>query len=414
MRELKNNADGEYLKTIKSTNRYWVNMADGKKYLDIQSGNSAYTFGYGRDDIVKAMSDKMLQNAFVRGNNGETDSDIDEMVSFILGESRMSSMSWAISGTSAVECAIHMNDTYWKLKDPKRKLIVSCSPGYHGTSFLMRCLANPYNIEFPIDRLRCIKAPSWKTLDERNLAEEQALGLLEKRFTKFNDSNLIGAFIMETCPWMDGILPYSKRWWDGVKYLCNTHNINFITDDVAVCWGKSLSYFGFSTAGYGVQPDITACGKSLSAGYAPIGFAACNARIAEVLSSNEWGWGHTWQPYMAGIGAMKKVRELIQTGNLFKTGKDVVSKLNELAVDLSNKGYITGYRQQGLFLALDCKDKTTGVMNKLIRAGMISSTQQDNSIKIIANFIADDEYFNELKARLYEFFSPLQGRLNKV
>ena len=405
MRELKNSSDGELQKTIINTDRYWVNMTDGKQYLDIQSGNSAYTLGYGRADIIKAMGDKMLQNAFVRGNTGETDPDIEEMVLFILSESKFSAMSWAISGTSAVECAIHMNDTYWKLKDPKRKLIVSCSPGYHGTSYLTRCMANPYNIEFPSDRLRCIKAPNWKTIQEREIEEGKALVLLEKRFTKFDDSNQVGAFIMETCPWMDGILPYSKNWWEQVKFLCDKYNINFITDDVAVCWGKSLSYFGFSTAGYGIQPDITACGKSLSAGYAPIGFAACNARIAEVLSSHEWGWGHTWQPYMAGIGAMKKVNQIIKDNGLFHTGKQVVNKLNDLAIDLSNKGYITGYKQQGLFLSLDCKDTVRGVMGKLIQSGMISTTQQDNTVKIIANLIADDEYFNELKIRLYEFFS---------
>jgi acetylornithine/succinyldiaminopimelate/putrescine aminotransferase len=108
---------------------------------------------------------------------------------------------------------------------------------------------------------------------------------------------------------------------------------------------------------------------------------------------------------MAGIGAMKKVNQIIKDNGLFHTGKQVVNKLNDLAIDLANKGYITSYKQQGLFLSLDCKDKVRGVMGKLIQSGMISTTQQDNTVKIIANLIADDEYFSELKTRLYEFFS---------
>lgn len=405
MYELRNSADGELPKIVTNTHRYWVEMNDGKKYLDIQSGNSAFTLGYGHTEIVKAMADKITSVGFIRGNTGESDTDTQEMVHFVLSESRMSVMSWAISGTSAVECAIMMNDSYWKQVNPKKHLIVSCTPGYHGTSYLTRAMASPYKVDFPSDRLRCIRAPKWNTIEEREVEEERALAELEKRFTKFDDSSNVGAFIMETCPWMDGILPYSKRWWEGVRYLCTKYNINFITDDVAVCWGKSLSYFGYSTAGYNIQPDIIACGKSLSAGYAPIGFAAGNSRIGEILSTQEWGWGHTWQPYMAGIGAMKKVKQIIQDNGLFHVAKRTVIRLDEIAKDLLNQGYVKSYRQQGLFLELDCKNPTVGVMGKLVRSGMLSTTSQNNSVRIIANLIADDEYFNELKTRLNDFFS---------
>jgi adenosylmethionine-8-amino-7-oxononanoate aminotransferase len=405
MYELRNSADGEIEKIVKNTYRYWVEMNDGKKYLDIQSGNSAFILGYGNTEIIKAMADKIFSVSFLRGNTGETDVDTQELVSFVLSESRMSVMSWAISGTSAVECAIMMNDSYWKQVNAKKHLIVSCSPGYHGTSYLTRCMANPYSIEFPSDRLRCIRAPKWRNIEERADEEQRAIIELERRLSKFDDSSNVGAFIMETCPWMNGILPYSRWWWNSVRSICDKYKINFITDDVAVCWGKSLSYFGYSTAGYNIQPDIIACGKSLSAGYAPIGFAVGNARIGEVLSTQEWGWGHTWQPYMAGIGAMKKVKEIISNNGLFHIAKNTVIRLEEIAKDLYNQGYLNCYRQEGLFLELDSKKPILGVMGKLIRSGMLSTTTQDSSVRIIANLIADDEYFRELKARLNDFFS---------
>ena len=97
MYELRNSADGELPKIVTNTHRYWVEMNDGKKYLDIQSGNSAFTLGYGHTEIVKAMADKITSVGFIRGNTGETDTDTQEMVHFVLSESRMSVMSWAIS-----------------------------------------------------------------------------------------------------------------------------------------------------------------------------------------------------------------------------------------------------------------------------------------------------------------------------
>ena len=175
MYELRNSADGELPKIVTNTHRYWVEMNDGKKYLDIQSGNSAFTLGYGHTEIVKAMADKITSVGFIRGNTGETDTDTQEMVHFVLSESRMSVMSWAISGTSAVECAIMMNDSYWKQVNPKKHLIVSCTPGYHGTSYLTRAMASPYTVDFPSDRLRCIRAPKWNTIEEREVEEERAV-----------------------------------------------------------------------------------------------------------------------------------------------------------------------------------------------------------------------------------------------
>jgi acetylornithine/succinyldiaminopimelate/putrescine aminotransferase len=108
---------------------------------------------------------------------------------------------------------------------------------------------------------------------------------------------------------------------------------------------------------------------------------------------------------MAGIGAMKKVKEIISNNGLFHIAKNTVIRLEEIAKDLYNQGYLNCYRQEGLFLELDSKKPILGVMGKLIRSGMLSTTTQDSSVRIIANLIADDEYFRELKARLNDFFS---------
>jgi len=406
MYELRNSSDGEIEKTIVKTYDYWVETSDGTKYLDIQSGNSAYMLGYNNQEVINAISDKLKTIAFLRGNTGETDKDTSELVSFILSESGMNALSWAISGSSAVECAININDTYWKFMDPVRNLIVSFTPSYHGTTYFTRALANPLNIEFPSDRIRGVKAPVWKNIDERESVEEESLTLLKKRLTKFSDSNNIGAIIMETVPWMHNILPYSLNWWLQIRKLCNEFKINFITDDVAVCFGKSLSYFGYTTAGFNIQPDIIACGKATTAGYAPLGFAVCNERIGTYLKSKEWEWGHTWQPYTAGIAAMKKTIEIIKRDSLFTKGDKIAMRLNELGKDMVAAGYSTGYRASGLFLAIDLKRNfSNSTIGRLLRSGMISTTQHPQSIKIIAPLIADDLYFNELRARLKDFLS---------
>jgi adenosylmethionine-8-amino-7-oxononanoate aminotransferase len=403
MYELRNISHGEIEKTVVKTDRYWIVMSDGTKLLDMQSGNSAYTLGYNNTEIIEAMNDKLKNVTFIRGNTGETEADTKAMAQFAMNAGKFDVLAWAISGSSAVEAAIHMNDLYWKRVNPEKELIITMAPGYHGTTHLTRAMGNPYAMEFPHNRIRSVNAPTWQFYTEREKAEKTSLELLVKRFER--DSKTIGAFVMETCPWIHGILPYSENWWKTVRELCTRYNINMITDDVAICWGKSLSYFGYSTAGYNIKPDITAIGKALTAGYAPHGAALGNERIGSVLKVNEWEWGHTWQPNMAGIGAMKKVKEIIERDNLFEKGKNIVEKLTLIGEELKADGFVTNMRASGLFLALDTK---VGLgfqsISNFVKAGLTATTTQTGAIKIICNLLADDEYFFELRKRLRVFF----------
>lgn len=398
--ELRAWTPGELDKTVIKTEKYWVHYKDNPKILDMQAGNSAYILGYGNREVTEAMNEQINEIAFVRGNRGETCELSMEMGELLCSTGNWEAYSWAVTGTSAMEAAISMNDVYWKKVNKHRTSIVTFTPGYHGTSWLTKAMGLPMLSESPPERLIHVNSPIWKKEEERAAAEAASLEHLNKQLDR--NEGTVGAIVMETTPWFNGILPWSENWWRTIRKICNEKNILMITDDVAVCWGKGGGYHGYTVAGYGVQPDISALGKSLSAGYTPLGAAVCNDMVARVLKSLSWEFGHTHQPNMCGVAAMKKVNEIIVRDKLFERIPEIEAKMDNIAKVMMDEGYIQSYRRGGLFMALDT-DKVTSIAN-FVKAGLGATTTNAGAIKVIAPLIADDEYFDVMERRLSRFF----------
>lgn len=396
--ELRAWTPGELEKIVVKTEGYWVEYKDGKRILDMQSGNSAYILGYGNEEVIEAMNEQIRSVAFVRGNRGETAEICQEMAQLVCETGGFDVMSWAVTGSSAVEAAIAMNDTYWKRQKIERPYIISFTPGYHGTTHLTKAMGLPHLQEFGLERVLTCEAPRWMEEKDRAVEEDKSLKHLERLVERHKDK--IGCIVMESCPWYQGILPWSENWWKTIRAICDKNDILMITDDVAVCWGKALHYHGYQV--HGIQPDISALGKSLSAGYTPLGAAVGNAKVGAVLRKNEWEFGHTWQPNMMGIAAMKAVNNIIVREKLFEKAVGFSEKFKAIAESLKAQGYIKSYRHQGLFLAIDTDAYTT--INNLVNAGLGATTAQMGTIKIIGNLVADDEYFAEMEKRLTVFF----------
>ena len=121
------------------------------------------------------------------------------------------------------------------------------------------------------------------------------------------------------------------------------------------------------------------------------------------MKTQDWEFGHTWQPTMTGISAMNAVNNIIVRENLFELCKPIEDSLRFFAEDCLDRKYITGYRVSDLFLSLDVKEELDP--KALIQSGLALSKTRDKSVRIVANFLADQEFFDEMQKRLFDFFS---------
>lgn len=380
MTELKQWSELEKHKTVTKTSGYWVHY-NNEKHIDIQSGNSAYVLGYSDDEVLNAMRENSI--TFLRGNSGESAESNEELIRTICSKGNWASLAWAVSGSDAVEAMIAMNDYYWQYKGQNKNKIICFDPGFHGTTMIAKHLRGEYSY---FNRALIVQAPSWKTYDNRQQEEQRALDQV-KMYLRTNSD--VGCIMMESIPWIGDITPYSENWWKSVRFLCDKYDVLMLVDDVAVCWGKNGTMFGWQP--YDVQPDISALGKALTAGYSPLGAAVCNEKVKDVLSTRSWEHGHTWAPNMQGVAASLVATKKIEV--LLSRVPYIKQQLEYIAQDLD-----LNYRGSGLFMCMDTPKNIT--LGQLSSAGLAATIPGINCVKVAAPLIADDEYFYELKTRL--------------
>lgn len=355
-----------------------MEYTSGEKLLDLQAGNSAYLFGYNNQYIIDSIADATKDLSFIRGNRGETSSSTVVVSQHICETGGFDKMSYAVSGSSAVEAALAMASYY-----NDREKIVALYPAYHGTTRFTKALAGQVN------------DPNIEYIEKQS--EAYILHNLKNKCAKGD----VLAFVMETCSWVSGVHKFSTEFWQSVRNICDRYDTLMITDDVAMCWFRYTNDY-HSWKLHGVQPDITAIGKALSGGYFPIGAAACTKKVSDKIDS--WQFGHTWHPSIGGVAAIKAVTTLLEQGDWKNKWHSVVDRFTEICDDLLMNGVIDGYRQAGLFVTLDTP--YTFTTQEFVDNGLLLNEvpASPGSLKLIGSLACDDEFFDTLEERLFDMF----------
>jgi adenosylmethionine-8-amino-7-oxononanoate aminotransferase len=376
--EIKYWSPGEQEKTVTRTHGYWVEYSNGETHLDIQCGNMAYILGYANQPIADAVADNSVN--FIRGNTGETAEPNDQLVREICESGNWAAVTWAVSGSDAVEAAIAMNDSYWSARGESRDKILSFSMSYHGTTMLAKHLRG----EYPgLGRTVLVNSPNWQYAYQQHGQEQLTLNKIRAQLKQHPD---IGCVVLETVSWAVSMAPYSTEFWHSLRDTCTEHDVLMIVDDVAFCWGTNGTMFGYES--YGIQPDICAIGKSLTGGYSPLGAAVCTESVRKTLNIQNWNHGHTWQPNMAGVAAALSATQQIQS--LLHHVPEIERRLKTIAdeLGLNSRGANT-YRTYDFAREITLSD--------LNNVGFAASLPGHRSAKVFAPLTADDQYFDRLK-----------------
>ena len=380
--EIKFWSPGEREKTVTHTQGSWIHYSNGQRCLDVQCGNMAYILGYQNNEIATAVANNPVN--FIRGNTGETSADNNKLVKLICELGQWAALTWAVSGSDAVEAAMAMNDTYWQTRGLKKHKILSFAGSYHGTTMLAKHLRGQYEY---LNRSVLVPSPSWQYQYQQNGQEKLTLNRVQKTLKENPD---IGCLIMETVSWAQHMAPHSTEYWQSLRDICTEHDVLMIVDDVAFCWGTNGTMFGYES--YGIQPDICTIGKSLTNGYSPLGAACCNQKVLAQIDIQNWSHGHTWQPNMSGVAAALSATQQIQT--LLPQATTIHQRLADIAAELD-----LNCRGANTFMSFDF-DRVISFEELYKHAKFSAALWGDNSVKVFAPLTADDEYFDALRAGL--------------
>lgn len=359
---------------IESGDGVHITDVDGRRFIDCQGGLWCVNAGYGRKEIVEAVTKQMEKLAYYSlfpGSSNAPSIELSQKLIEITAEEGMAKVSFGLGGSDAVESALKIARQYWKLEGLGEKYkFISLYNGYHGLNFggMSACggIAWRSSYEPLMPGFIQVEGPHLYrnpfTNDPEELAEICAQ--IMERQIETQGAHTVAAIIAEPIQGAGGVIVPPGSYWPRLRQIADKYNVLLIADEVITGLGRSGSLFG--SRGWGVKPDIMCLAKGISSGYVPLSATLVNARVAKAWE-NDAGFtsvymhGYTYSGHPVSCAAGLAAIDLVLKENLAENARVVGDYFKERLLELKGKHRAIGdVRGKGLMIAVELvKDRAT-------------------------------------------------------
>ncbi len=333
----------------------------GKSYLDAAGGVGSMCLGYSEQRLVDVLAAQAEELPFAHTaffNNAPLEALAEEL----LGHAPQSLTHVCIlsTGSDAVEAALKMARQYAvESGNPERHRIIARRQSYHGATLgtlsvgyheSRRAIYQP--LLLPIEHVSPCYAYRERAGDEddfeygRRLAqelEETILRLGEDTVLAFLGETVVGATL--------GAVAAVPGYWKAIREVCDRYGVLLILDEVMCGVGRTGSFFAFEQEG--IEPDIVTLGKSLSAGYQPIGAVIASQDIGYTLSSG-FQHGQTFMGHPLTCAVAHRTLEILRDDGLLELARTQGELLGQdLHAALDDHPLVGDVRGRGMFWGIE-------------------------------------------------------------
>lgn len=357
--------------------------ADGKKYLDFGAGIAVFALGYNDEEYsnaLKAQIDKLIHTSNLFYNIPAA-----KAAEKLVKASGLNKAFFTNSGTEAIEGAIKVARRYAYNKDKNTNHeIIAMNHSFHGRSLGALSVTGNAKYQEPFKPL---------------------IGGI--KFAEFNDLDSVKAqmngktcaVIMETVQGEGGIYPAEPEFLQGVKKLCEEHDVLLILDEIQCGMGRCGSMFAWQE--YGVEPDVMTCAKALGCGV-PVGAFVLNEKTAKAsLTAGDHGTTYGGNPF--ACAAVDKVFDIFEERDIIGHVQEISKYLEEKLDALTQASEVfTGRRGKGLMQGLVVRDgvKPGDIAGKALDNGLIVITAGNNVIRLVPPLIITRTHVDEMIEKL--------------
>jgi adenosylmethionine-8-amino-7-oxononanoate aminotransferase len=304
-----------------------VRAVDGREYIDGLAGVFTVSLGHGNRAIIDAITKQLNTVAFAPPLHGTNPVAIElakELIEFAppgIGAVKLLS-----GGSEATEAAMKIARQYHVNRGNARKYKIIAKYGaYHGATMGALSAGGGWERKSVFEPLLghmlhvhppyCYRCPYGK-MSEENCGYTCA-DIVDKTIVA-EDPETVAAIIMEPISISSaGFVVPPPAFFKLLREYCDRHDILLIFDEIITGFGRLGTNFGADY--YGVVPDLIACGKGMSSGYAPLAAVLIQERVNQAFLGSaedrvELHHGHTYggNPVAcaAGVAAIRQIKEL--------------------------------------------------------------------------------------------------------
>ena len=307
----------------------WVTDNRGRDYLDAMGGLWCVNIGYGRQEMVDAITAQAKEIAyyhlFFSMANEPAIRLADKVLQLV--PNHMSKVFFCNSGSEANDTQVKIAWYYNNLRGkPEKKKIISRKLGYHGVTVVAASMTglprNHQSFNLPLDGFLHVSPPYhyWYAKNgetevefSKRLAEE--LDALIQR----EGPDTVAAFIAEPVMGAGGVITPPEGYFIEIQNVLKKHDVLFIADEVICGFGRLGTMFG--TDLYQLEPDMMSIAKGLTSAYVPMSAAIISEKIWNVLKSGSpdtgpFAHGYTYGGHPLAAAAGLKTIEIMEREKL--------------------------------------------------------------------------------------------------
>src|SRR5215472_6226467 len=284
--------EGRPLLEIVRADGCWVYDAEGRRYLDAMAGLWCVNVGYGRREIVDAVTEQMARLPYYPLTQSHLPgAQLAGQLAKLL-PAELSRVFFVNSGSEAVETALKIARQHARRAHPgqNRYKIIARHRAYHG--FTMGALSATGQVArklgfeplvpgflhvAPPDHYRC-------TFCAREPGCTLACADEFDRVIRMEGAETVAAVILEPTIGGGGVFHAPDGYLERVREICDRHGVLLILDEVITGFGRTGKMFGFEHAG--VRPDILTLAKGITSAYLPLAATVATDAIFDAFKSD--------------------------------------------------------------------------------------------------------------------------------
>jgi len=345
----------------------YISDRDGNKLLDAFAGLYCVNIGYGRNEVIEAISKQAKELAYYHsyvGHGTESSITLSKMV-IDRAPKNMSKVYFGLGGSDANETNIKIVWYYNNiLNRPQKKKIISRWRGYHGSGLITGSLTGlglfHNKFDLPLDRILHTETPHYLRRPDIEMSETEFTTYCVDKLKQLIDkegADTIAAFIGEPILGTGGIIPPPQGYWESIQNVLRENDILLIADEVVTGFGRLGSMFGSDH--YKMSPDIITIAKGLTSAYAPLSGSIVSEKIWKVLEQGTdengpigHGWTYSAHPICAaaGVANLKYLDDMNLISNVKEVGQYLLDELNNA---FNNHPLVGEVRGEGMIAALE-------------------------------------------------------------
>ncbi len=325
-----------------------VRAHDGREYIDAMAGLWCVNVGYGRRELVEAMTAQASRLPYYHSFASMSNEPVIRLAARLvaMAPGKMSKVFFANSGSEANDTQLKLIRYYNNLRGKReKKKILSRRAAYHGVTLGATSLSGlpPMHAIFdlPLPGFFHLERPSHYWHAPPGVSEEEFSGILAAELEALiarEGADTIAAMFVEPVMGAGGVIVPPKGYFERIVPILRAHDILLVVDEVICGFGRLGTPFGSNY--YQLEPDLMTIAKGLTSGYLPMSACLVSERVWEDIRERSrdqgpFAHGYTYSGHPTPAAVALANLDLMERERLFdraaSTGAYLQQRLRELA-----------------------------------------------------------------------------------